>query len=308
MSDYDMDRQPWPMSDYAFARAKPYREGRSQGVYHLEVKEDGVRRMVGRLGHGPVVAFSHRPSSVSHVFEPAFIPSMLLPHDTVIDGELVLPGQPAAMVTNAIAEHGGSGLVLVVFAVLQLRGKPCLYNDYQEMRDKIEDVVRFAGSPLVRPSLYVGECVAPTMNHLDEVMTQPSCLGREGLMLKSDGYQNVFKYKVEETIDAVITGTKRGCGKYDLMIGAIKCSVRIDGTDEWFEIAAAGGMDDATRQAMTDMDREGTLKGRVVELRCQCVAKDRLRHPRFVRWRDDKSANDCVFSQLNNWRYKHGND
>lgn len=35
--------------------------------------------------------------------------------------------------------------------------------------------------------------------------------------------------------------------------------------------------------------------GRVLEMKHYGVLKDGLRHPTFVRWREDKEATDCTF-------------
>lgn len=46
------------------------------------------------------------------------------------------------------------------------------------------------------------------------------------------------------------------------------------------------------------MNRPG-YKGAVCEVEYQDVAsKGRLQHPRFVRWRDDKLAEECFISQI----------
>lgn len=86
-----------------------------------------------------------------------------------------------------------------------------------------------------------------------------------------------WKIKKEETVDLVVIGIKPGQEAFEGMCGSLICS---DGTRE---VACVSGMDLETRRAITQAD-----VGRIVEVRYQYVGSGgRLRHPRFVRWRDD---------------------
>lgn len=61
------------------------------------------------------------------------------------------------------------------------------------------------------------------------------------------------------------------------------------------ELGTVGGFDDATRLDITANADSYTKNHRVFEVRAQeQFESGALRHPRFVQWRDDKVAEDCV--------------
>ena len=108
----------------------------------------------------------------------------------------------------------------------------------------------------------------------------------EGWVLKD--CDKWYKVKPTPTVDCVVTGIVDGAGKYSGQVGALRVSV------EGQEIARVSGMTDAARAEMG----QHTL-GRVCEVAYQYVgSQGRLRHPRFIRWRDDKRQEECTHDQL----------
>jgi len=104
----------------------------------------------------------------------------------------------------------------------------------------------------------------------------------EGFVFKSCSYAPDQMYKVKPvlTADLVISGFVDGKGKYVNKVGAIKC---VDG--EGKEVCTVSGMTDKVRFSLCVAD-----EGRVIEVAYQKVTRDkRLRHPRFKRFRDDKT-------------------
>lgn len=109
----------------------------------------------------------------------------------------------------------------------------------------------------------------------------------EGYVFKDGNRLNVIKWKPVRTIDAVVTGIVPGKGQHTGRVGALLVSV------EGREIASVGGMALNERLSMSDESI-----GKVVEVAYQYVgSKGRLRHPRFIRFRDDKDPDQCLLSQ-----------
>ena len=114
----------------------------------------------------------------------------------------------------------------------------------------------------------------------------------EGYVLKNGNLLDWCKLKPEKTIDLIFRGiTNAKPGKYQGQVGAITCC-----TAEGFNVADCSGMTDAVRMDLTGNWRH--LLGSVVEVEYQGVgSRGKLRHPRFVRFRDDKEPAACTVNQ-----------
>lgn len=108
----------------------------------------------------------------------------------------------------------------------------------------------------------------------------------EGFVLKTYSYvpNRMYKVKPVLTVDLIISGFVDGNGKYAGLVGAITCT---DG--EGKEVCKVSGMTDKVR-IMLEM---GDI-GRVIEVAYQKVTNGgKLRHPRFKRFRDDKTQEEA---------------
>jgi ATP-dependent DNA ligase len=97
-------------------------------------------------------------------------------------------------------------------------------------------------------------------------------------------YGDWLKVKPKLTLDLVCTGLLPGVGKYWGKVGSIRVATR-----EGIELARVSGMSDEIRDSIRLSDI-----GRVCEVAYERLgSQGRLRHPRFVMWRDDKTAEQC---------------
>ena len=122
--------------------------------------------------------------------------------------------------------------------------------------------------------------------------------GFEGAVLKdpNSGYFDRhawLKYKKAMSIDAVVTGYVVGKGKYLGTVGALRASVYNE-KHELQEICRVAPGDDLERNRWK-FDLEAGVGGQIIEIECQeWGAQSRLRHPRIIRRRLDKSSPNTV--------------
>jgi len=205
-----------------------------------------------------------------------------VPPKSSVDGELYVVRGNAGTVAHAIAEGDGS-LEFRPFAVPWWEGKDC----ERESLSWAQTVLKFSTGLKLIPFYRLA-----VDDSLERLLQDAEDLGTEGWVLKNYNYGEWWKVKPTKTVDCVVTGFKDGNGKYLGLVGALKVSAKVDG--KMTELASVSGMDDVTR---VDIDEDEDL-GRVVEVEYQEVGNGgRLIHPRFVRWRDDKPADQCEYDE-----------
>lgn len=124
-----------------------------------------------------------------------------------------------------------------------------------------------------------------------ELLKEAAILGFEGWVLKDGNLLNWRKLKVKRTVDLICDSFIMGCGKYAGMIGSMVVK-----TVEGHIVCATSGFTDEQRKWITGCSE--SLIGMVCEIEFQYVgAGGKLRHPTFLRWRDDKLARDCTIAQ-----------
>lgn len=119
--------------------------------------------------------------------------------------------------------------------------------------------------------------------------------GFEGIVVKSlnKTYRDKgasLKCKKFETVDCVVYDYVQGKGKYSDTIGALKIGYYNDGNI--VHVTNVNCSTDAVRYMWSQ--HWDTLKGRVIEVKCQEVTSTSLRHPVYIRLREDKSAEMCT--------------
>ena len=119
------------------------------------------------------------------------------------------------------------------------------------------------------------------------------------LILKQEHCKGWFKVKPLKTVDAFVTGYTYS--ESDTKFGwlrAVQVSVwSVDKSQT--RIASVGtGFTDEFRREMCG-DKAESLINRVCEIEYDSIAANgKLKFPRFLRWRYDKSMEDCAVDQL----------
>ena len=201
------------------------------------------------------------------------------------DGEVYLPGKTAEHLKTAMVE-GSNEIEFAAFGYSLAPGTTSL-EELQRLCDahKIKTPTWSRCKAREAEKLLLGKNYDPQATALENVRS----LGVEfdGVVFKNGMYSEWGKLKHRKTVDCVVTGLMPGKGKYKGMVGSLACSVH------GIEIAKAAMMPDEIRAEITENDI-----GRVVEVEYERVASQgRLRHPRFLRWRDDKRPDQCTVDQ-----------
>lgn len=253
----------------------------------LEGKFDGWRTLVAL--NGDTVGLYGGRNAASYTGKVPYIEQALaatLPPGTMLDGELVAPSGTAGGVQTIMAAKGAHKpnafsphLTLVVFDVVLLNGADVKSLTYTNRRSLLS-MIDWPSHTYLSPS---GECTQA--NH-DRMLD----LGLEGSVLKrlSSTYtpgarsHDWLKMKFVDSEDCEIIGFEQGEGagnQHQLGAFVVKLPTGIETT---IKIPTTKEVEAVTA------DRE-SYRGRIVEVAHNGVmASGKLRHPRFLRWREDR--------------------
>jgi ATP-dependent DNA ligase len=263
--------------------------------YRVEEKWDGWRALIVFAPDGTLSIRNRSGEDKGRIANTPLIEAALrtlgdtvpaLWDGTVIDGELV---GPTFAETATLLSAGGRSSTelrfvafdLPYFAGVDRRGAP--------LSDRLRDlglVLRDAVPPLEASTALVAD------TDLADVIWES---GGEGLIIKelnapytSGGRTGWWKLKRVQTSDAVVIGLEPGKGRYAGQAGALILG-QYDDAGALVEIARVSGMRDGERRHIDER-----AVGRVVEFDYQeRTAAGRFRHPRFKRFRPDRTPVSC---------------
>jgi len=262
---------------------------------YKQYKYNGHRFRIFKQFDGTMIAFERtiRPDREITLLRPHIKDygwwkclELCMPKHSSIDGEIYVLRGNAGDAAHALAEGLGT-LQYMPFAVPWWAGKDLSELDVLSARDILmHSTDRFIS-------------FAPTFKLLvtdneEQLLRDAIDLDIEGWVLKHCNYKWWYKVKPTKEIDCIVTGFTDGDGKFIGLVGSLKVSAFING--ELRELAFAGGFDDNTRIEINEVND----LGRVCEIEYQSIGNGgRLIHPRFIRWRDDKPADDCQYASEN---------
>jgi ATP-dependent DNA ligase len=221
-----------------------------------------------------------------------------------LDGEILCQEEGSNLVTSVMGSKPEKAKLLqeqngyvrfMVFDLPWFEGHPMFDVPFHERRAVLE--AWFKDNGPFRYLFLTPQVMKNKKAFRDKVWAE----GKEGIMLKRlDGLyepgnkpkDNWIKIKAKKTDEFVVMDFIPGEGKYDGLIGAIVFG-QYDPKGQLVKVSQASGMTDEERKKISKNPRGHV--GRVVEIEFQERTKDgSLRHPRFLRWREDKNAKECV--------------
>lgn len=229
-----------------------------------------------------------------------------LPSGSVLDGELVssrsrdTSAEVAIVNATVLSDQTKQAertqhLVYVVFDILRFGCSPLTSRPFRERREYLARTASRLPACSTLARQYTSTVEDPEAKH--KAYLSLVGLGAEGGMMKhldAEYGAGWAKVKHTPTYDVVITGFTKGSGKYSDTIGAVKYAVMRDG--QLVSCGQCSGMDDLTRRTMGASAQ--SMLGSVIEIRGQRPTKNgQIREPRFIRFRDDKGPEDCLWSE-----------
>lgn len=123
--------------------------------------------------------------------------------------------------------------------------------------------------------------------------------GYEGVVMKPLAYKYydvgmMLKIKRFETVDVVVYDYKQGTGKYSDTVGALLVGYYEPETDRIVHLSKVNCGTDADRDYWKQQFNNNSAIGKVLEVKCQEVTDKSLRHPVYIRIRDDKNYTMCT--------------
>ena len=293
------------------------------GEAWVEDKYDGIRGQLHKEGDR-IVLYSRDLNDVTPAFPEVVAAASQLPHDVLLDGELLAfkdgVVRPFFELQHRLGRKVVSAQLLaevpvtfVAFDLLYLDGRNLLTQPLRERRRLLEDL------NLPPPFMLAYLIQATNAAELDRIFDAARARNNEGLMVKdpdsryTPGRRGLGWLKLKKalaTLDVVVTGVEWGHGKRKGVLSDYTFAVYDEGRDRLVNIGKAySGLTDAEIAHMTEYFKSITLKdyGRfrlvqpeiILEVAFDAITESgrhnsgyALRFPRIKQIRNDKTIRD----------------
>lgn len=251
----------------------------------LTIESDGTPRAMGRKYW------------IDQWEEISFLPlaqhfKLSMPVETVLDCELMAPGVAAAEVVTLLKAKDPR-LELRPFALPILNGVSYRLAlpqfGYHLLRDN--------GFTPPKHALFSNYAsLLPDKEHTIAVLLSlAKSVAAEGMVLKRLLYRDWWKLKPYATIDCIVGGITPGKGKLSGLTGALQLYL-LDQDGKRVDVGEVG-----TGFAQHERCFGVEVIGKVIEVAAEGIGRlGGLKFPSFIRWRDDKPAEECTIDQLEN--------
>ena len=295
--------------------------------FYVEDKFDGIRAQA-HAERGRVALYTRTLDEVTHRFPELVAPLAALPHEVLIDGEIVPVRGLEIMPFQELQKRLGRKTVgeellasvpvaFVAYDLLYAAGRVLIGEPYGERRRALESLI---GSGGAAAALRLSDAkLFRDVLLLDDEFDAARSRGNEGLMIKDPrslykpgkrGREWLKLKRALATLDVVVTSVEVGHGKRRHMLSDYTFAIRRSEEDpELLNVGKAySGLTDAEIVELTEWFRAHTVQefahGRVRVVEPKIVLEvtfDRvqeskrhksgyaLRFPRIVRLRDDKT-------------------
>ena len=294
--------------------------------WQYEPKWDGFRGVLENDG-GELALWSRNERPLLRYFPELAPLGDLLPPHSALDGEIVIARDGAldfdSMQTRL---HPAESRIrklsaeipaqFIAFDILLWDGEPVWKLPLEERRSELERLAKgFTLSPATQ--------AADARGWLDRF----EAMGLDGVVAKKLGVpylpgsrDGVVKVKEEKTADCVVIGLRWKKGDREkiatLLLGLYRdddgmdyvgsCAVAARAQDDvakrvlpLVEASSDKRVSEPNRWGTGELEESGVRPELVVEVRYDKVQGNRFRHgTKFLRWRDDKNAQDCTWREL----------
>ncbi len=321
-SSYD-DSKPYPFY-LAYPLDLPFTDLGHINDWQLERKYDGIRGQI-IVRNNKVHTWSRGEELMTDKFIEFDELKNILPHGTVIDGELLPFKDGKIQSFNVMQKRIGKKnvtkkdladvpLCMICYDILEYNGEDIRSKSLQKRRTLLEEVITNANTELLKLSPIL---VTDSWDKVDDLRTKSKQLGCEGLMLKhKDSIYETgrrrgkwWKWKVDPyTVDAVLIYAQSGHGRRANLYTDYTFAIWDKEQLVPFTKAYSGLTDKELLEVdhwikKNTIDKFGPVRSVKAELVFEIAfeginASPRhksgiaLRFPRILRWRKDKNKNE----------------